>query len=106
MPPIYEADYVVSYWHSVGMATQNGMGSSPISATELMNWSNAQGIELTPFEFNAVIEMSRSYLSSLQQGERPDCPPPYGDPVNEFDRQKVATKISNAFKAFIGAKRK
>jgi len=106
MPPVGDAEYLIGYWHSVGMVTANGMGSSPISSVELQTWAQAQGIDMAPFEFNAVMEMSKSYLASLHQGEKPDCPPPYGNPVNEFDRQKVASKISNAFKAFIGARRK
>ena len=106
MPPVGDAEYIIDYWRAVGMALPNGMGSAPISATELSNWAQAQGLDLAPFEFSAVLEMSRAYLSSMQQGEQPNCPPPYGDPVNDFDRQKVASKISNAFKAFIGAKRK
>ena len=106
MPQVGDAEYIIEYWRSVGVAMSTGMGSAPISATELSNWAHGQGIELAPFEFTAVLEMSRSYLGSMQQGEQPNCPPPYGDPVNEFDRQKVASKISNAFKAFIGAKRK
>lgn len=106
MPPVGDAEYLIDYWRSVGMALPTGMGSAPISATELTNWATAQGIDLAPFEFSAVLEMSRAYLGSMQQGEQPDCQPPYGDPVSEFDRQKVASKISNAFKAFIGAKGK
>ena len=106
MPPVGDAEYILDYWRSVGMALPTGMGSAPITATELSNWAQAQGLDLAPFEFSAVLEMSRAYLGSMQQGETPTCPPPYGDPVNEFDRQKVAGKLGSAFKAFIGAKRK
>jgi len=106
MPPVGDADYIIGYWQALGMATPNGMGSAPLSASEISHWSQLSGIELAPFEYTSIVDMSRHYLSSMQQGAKPDFPPPYGDPVSEFDRTKVATKISNAFKAFIGAKRK
>jgi len=106
LPPVGDAEYLLEYWRAVGMAISNGMGTAPITATELTHWANAQGLELAPWEFAALLEMSRTYLGAMQQGENPNSLPPYGDPVNQFDRQKVANKVSNAFKAFIGASKR
>ena len=40
-----------------------------------------------------------------KESEKPECEPPFGDPVNEFDRTIVSKKVGNAFRAFIQAKR-
>lgn len=105
MPEVGDAEYLIGYWRSVGLAMSGALGSGPITSTELFAWQSGQGVELTPFEFDVILEMSRSYLSLMQAGSKPECPPPYGDPVNEFDRKAVSEKVSGAFKAFIQAKR-
>lgn len=105
MPEVGDAEYLVGYLRSVGLAMTGAMGSGPITSTELAAWQAGQGIDLTPFEFDAILQMSRAYLTSMQAGAKPDCPPPFGDPVNEFDRKTVSEKVSGAFKAFIQSKR-
>jgi hypothetical protein len=50
-------------------------------------------------------EMSRMYLIQAEESKKPECPPPYGDPVNEFDRGMVSKKVSNAFKSLLQANR-
>lgn len=106
MPKIDEADYLVSYWQDIGVVSAGAMGPIPLANTEIAAWVNLAGIELSPWEFTTIKEMSRLYLASLHEGQKLDCPPPFGDPINEFDRQAVAKKVGNAFKAFIQAARK
>lgn len=105
MPEIGEAGYLVAYWQDAGMVHSGGMGPAPMIPSELMAWQQGSGIDLTPWEFTVVLEMSRAYLAAKNDGTKPDCPPPYGDPVNEFDRSAVAKKVTNAFKAFMQAKK-
>lgn len=105
MPEVGEGVYVVAYWQQAGMALSGGMGHTPLTATELSAWQRGVGIDLTPWEFSVILEMSRGYLTARSEGAKPDCLPPYGDPVNEFDRSAVAKKVTNAFKAFIQAKK-
>lgn len=105
MPDVGDAEYLVEYWRSAGMAMSGALGSGPITSSELAAWQIGRGVDLTPFEFESILEMSRDYLSSMQAGSKPECPPPYGDPVSDFDRKTVSEKISGAFKAFIQAKR-
>lgn len=88
------------------MFEATGMGPTPLSAAEIDAWQRGCGIELQAWEFHILREMSRAYLAQLHESEKPDCPPPYGDPVNDFDRDVVSKKVSNAFQAFIQAKRK
>lgn len=87
------------------MTGQGGMGLVQLSAQEIQAWSDCSGIELNPWEFLAIRKMSFSYIKQLNESERPDCPPPFGDPVNQIDRDVVQQKITSAFKSFILSKK-
>lgn len=97
---------MVEYWQILGRCSSGGMGPVPLSATEIRAWQEGMNKDLEPWEFSALIEMSRGYVSSLLDGEKPETPPPFGDPVREFDRDLVSKKVSNAFKAFLQARKK
>jgi len=105
MPDIGAAAYLVGYWQDAGLVGVGGMGPVPISSAELIAWQQGQSIALQPWEFSVLRDISRVYLAQAQASEKPECPPPFGDPVNEFDREVVSKKVTNAFKAFIQAKR-
>jgi len=103
MPDLGSAQYLANYWFELGMVGNGAMGPVAISATELMAWQQGSAIELTPWEFRVLREMSRSYIASMNAAEKPECPPPYGKQVEEFDRGVISNKVSNAFKAFARA---
>jgi hypothetical protein len=103
--PDVQADYLVSYWTALGMVENHGAGPSPLSPVTVQAWANATSVDLQPWEFAILLGMSRVYLDEFRQAEAPDRPPPYGDPINTFDRAAVSKRIGNAFKAFIQAKK-
>ncbi|WP_396190714.1 hypothetical protein [Flavobacterium sp.] len=105
MPEIGAAQYLASYWFELGLIGSGAMGPVAISATELLAWQQGSGNDLTPWEFKTLREMSRAYIASMTAAETPECPPPYGKQTEAFDRSLVSKKISNAFKAFIQAKK-
>ena len=106
MPALYEAAYVANYWQDLGFAASGGMSAVPLTALEISAWANGSGVELNAWEFFAIKEMSRAYVSQMHESESMECPPPYGAAWNEFDRGIVGNKITNAFRALIQAKRK
>lgn len=106
MPEIGEAAYLSGYWHDLGLIGAGGMGGAVLSASEVAAWSEGLAIELSPWEFSAIREMSRAYLAQARESEKEECPPPYGAVNKEFDRDAVSSKISNTFKALIQARRK
>lgn len=106
MPDVEGAEYLVSYWQSLGKCSVGAMGPVPLSPADIAAWQNGTKTALLPFEFTALLEMSRGYVSSLAEGEKPESLPPYGDPVKDFDREALSKKVSNAFKAFLQSKRK
>lgn len=104
-PDIGEAAYLVSYWRDIGIVSAGGMAAQPLTSVEVMAWQQGSGISLTPWEFATIRDMSRGYLEQSKISDKPECPPPYGNPVNEFDRKVVSKKVTNAFQAFMQAKR-
>ena len=105
MPFLGEAEYVVKYWQDMGLVSPGVNGPTPLSSQEIVSWSIGTGNELSSWEFQILREISKAYLVELREAEKPERLPPYGDPVNEFDREMVSKKVTNAFKAFIQAKR-
>lgn len=106
MPDIEGAEYLVTYWQASGKCSSGAMGPIPLSPTDVLAWQTGSQTDLLPWEFSAILEMSRGYVSMILEGEKPETPPPFGDPVREFDRDSVSKKITNAFKAFIAARKK
>jgi hypothetical protein len=106
MPPTDEAEYLIQYWQSMGMVEPGFNGPIPLSAKEISAWCEGTGTELNNWEFQILREISRAYIVELREAEKPERLPPYGDPVNEFDRSLVSKQIGNAFKALILAKGK
>lgn len=106
MPPVHDASYILSYWQELGMVQSSAMGNTPLSASEIVAWQEGSGVLLQAWEFFILREMSKAYLVQFHESEKLDCPPPYGDLANNFDREIVSRKVSNAFQALIQAKRK
>ena len=106
MPDVSGLEYLLGYWQEIGKCLSGAMGPIPLSPTEIQAWQNGTRNELMPWEFTAMLEMSRGYVSMLLEGQSPESSPPFGDPVREFDRDLVSKKVSNAFKAFLQARKK
>ena len=104
-PSVGNADYVITYWHDLGVVESGAMGPIPLSSKEILSWQECTGVELEAWEFRVLRDMSRRYLIQHEESKKPECPPPFGDPVNDFDRGVLSKKVGNAFKAFIQAKR-
>ncbi len=104
-PSVGDAEYVITYWHDLGVIEAGAMGPIPLSSKEILSWQECTGVDLQAWEFRVLREMSRMYLIQAEESKKPECPPPYGDPVNEFDRGVVSKKVSNAFKSLLQAKR-
>lgn len=75
------------------------MGLSPIAFTELQAWQECSGISLQPWETKVLRRLSSDYIAENRRAEKPDCPPPYGNPELEFDRDVVGKKVANALRA-------
>jgi len=105
MPDVGEATYLVSYWHELGLFEEGQMGPVGLSAQEINAWQSGAQIYLSAWEFGTLVQMSRAYLSSMRAGSEAECPPPFGSPVNEFDRSILSKRVSDAFKSLLMARK-
>ena len=104
--PQVDAEYLLLHWHSMGLVSTGAMGAIALSSHEIMAWSCLSAVELEPWEFNCIRQMSQNYVSSLHSGENANEPPPFGSLAQEFDKTIVGNKVVNAFKSFIMVGRK
>ncbi len=105
-PPLDGEEYLLAYWLDLGMCAGTPNGYVALSAGEIDAWARGLGIDLQPWEFAILRHMSRAYLDQLARSEKPDCAPPYGDPVNMFDRAVVSKKISDQFRLMLQARKR
>lgn len=103
-PKLGQGEYLLSHWFELGLTATSGMGLCPLSFQEINAFAQCNGVELLAWESVTLRRMSAEYVMQLSAGEKPECPPPYGDPVNQFDREIVEKKISSAFRALIYAR--
>ena len=104
--PEVDAEYLLSHWQSMGLVSTSAMGAIALSSQEIMAWSAMSAVELEPWEFNCIRQMSQNYVSALYKGENANDPPPFGSLAQEFDKTIVGNKVASAFKSFIMAGRK
>lgn len=101
MPEVGEVAYMVAYWQDIGIVTTGGMAPAKLQSSEILAWAQGNGITLAPWEFATLRDMSGAYLAQLTAGDDPDALPPYGDPVQDFDRDALSKRIQNEFRALM-----
>lgn len=106
MPELDDEAYLISIWQRAGMFEQGFNGPVSLSATELNTWATRCCVLLSPWEFEVILTISRTYCSKWSRSSDENEPPPFGQLAQDFDRSAVAKKISNNFKAFIAASKK
>ena len=70
-----------------------------------MDWQRGTRTQLSWWEFQAILDASKSYCDQWHGSQVSTHPPPYGNPWNDFDRDEVSAKIKSSFKAFMNRKR-
>ena len=103
-PELGQGEYLLSHWFELGLTATSGMGLCPLSFQEINAFAQCNGVELLAWESVTLRRMLAEYVMQLSASEKPECPPPYGDPVNQFDREIVENKISSALRALISAR--
>ncbi len=105
MPPV-NTPYLIEFLLEIGPAIQHGGGAVPIGWLDLEAWQRLTGAELAPWEARLIRRLSHEYLAMIRDAEKPDCPPPWGGAGEpQHDREMVARKVQNAFRALATAQR-
>lgn len=62
-PIPYELEYVWGWWVKLHATRSIGMSESPISYTEILNWSTLLQINVNPFEVRCIIAIDSAYFT-------------------------------------------
>lgn len=92
---------VISAWIDAGKSS----GSDSLSWGDITAWTKASKCNFNPWVLKTIKKMSDEYVYQLAISRQADCPPPFGNPLNNFDRNKLEKKIRGAFGAFLKAKK-
>lgn len=103
MPEIGPAAYIIQLLLDFGISTSGGFGLAPQSWTELYSWSELTARELTPWESETIIQMSRVFVSHHYMYDGKDLPSPY-EPET-LDREKVSHNVGS-FLRMLAARRR
>lgn len=92
--PEQTAPYLLDYLRRIGIYGYGAMGPVPLSALEIRAWCEGSGIELQPWEFEALRTASRAYIACLTGS---DDTLPYGDPDELSDPDVVDDRLEALF---------
>ncbi len=107
--PKCEADYLLDHLMRAGVYLSGAGGPTPLTWSELDSYVRRSGAPLDCWDCETMIELSRSYVSTLSAAKDPHYPPPYVtkdpdelaiheqwviDKDNERDRIAMATENS------------
>lgn len=97
MPPLEWGSYLVDYLFEFGPTMAAGMGSAPLSASEIEAAQRLLGIQLHPWEARLLLRLSREYLEESHRATEQNCSPPWHDPIAEqADQRATANRMEQA----------
>lgn len=81
--------FIINAFHQLGLASSNGIGVTPISWQELSALNEMARLELSSWESEALIAMSRDYVNWNIKGKEKNCLSPWDDTSEEaMERQR------------------
>lgn len=98
LPEIEDCDHVMQWFFQSGMGMSGANGLTALTWQELASFSFISGANLTGWESEALINMSRAYTGSYHRSQEPDSPAPWIDDSPEALEQiraNVATKFKS-----------
>lgn len=98
MPEIDSHEYILELFYQSGMILNGAHGAVPITWTELRNYSEQSGVDLTPWESEIVMRLSRAYCSAYHDGQKPEALPPWM-PEDTDSITKQRENVSNTLAA-------
>lgn len=86
-------DIVVTAFHSLGLSSKNGTGISQLTWGEVDAYSRMSGVDLTSWEAEQIVLMSRYYCLWKHKGCDPACSSPWNSELNNSDNAIVNSKF-------------
>lgn len=104
LPPL-SAPWVVEKLNEIGPVVSGGMAPVPLGWRDIAAWKEGTGFPLEPWEARLIRKLSAEYLSMLNDARKPECPAPWSA-IEAVDRDAVAMKVRNEFRAMIAAQKR
>lgn len=79
MPPLEWAGHLVEYLFEFGPTMAAGMGSGPLTPSEIEAAQRLLGIQFQPWEARLLLRLSREYLAESHRATEQSCAPPWQD---------------------------
>ena len=98
MPDIGTAEYLVQMLQNVGISSNNGMGLAPLSWTELDSWCKLTKTQLSPWESEMMVHLSRQYVMKHYEFDKKDIMSEHNVEITVIDRAKVSDKVGAFFR--------
>jgi len=91
--PEVTAPYLLQHLFDIGPTYPGAMGAVGLPFSEIESWQRQSGIELLPWEIQAIRNASIEYASQLAASHDPECPSP--SKVVEQDPVKLSKHIKS-----------
>lgn len=99
MPELQWGQHLIDYLLEVGPVMAAGMGSAALTFTEIRNWREELGLQLSPWEIRTLRRLSSEYNSESQMATKSDREPPFAS--SDAARLRNA-QIERALDNFLG----
>jgi hypothetical protein len=103
--PDTDLPFILVQFMEVGPVIPTGMGIIPIGWQDLVAWQQCTGVQLPPWQLRLLVSMSQEYVSFSHKAEKPDCPAPWVEPMDEDRRENVARRLSSVFRSLARRKK-
>lgn len=100
MPPLHCGEHLVDLLWKWGPTMGTSMGESPLTHQELSCCQLNTGVELSAWEAETLIRLSREYLGESHRATKRDCKPPYSESTAEYS-QALRTENRQRIRAFL-----
>lgn len=97
-PPRPAFENLINWLFDIGPAMYGGMGSAPLSHSEIRSWMDNTGEVLTTWEVKTLRRLSNVYVVASQEAEKPDCKPPFNE--SEEARKRINDELERKLDLF------
>lgn len=95
--PECSALHLVHYLFEIGPVQSSGMGTAPISFSEIRSWQEITGVALNSWEGRMLRRLSDEYRREMHLAESPNRPSPFIR-AKEVDKEEIANRVRNILK--------
>lgn len=106
MPDVGNAAYIIQLLFDVGISVQSGMGLAPINWTELRSWTQVTRVNLSPWEAETIILLSRHFVMKHSEFDKKNVMSEYQVELTTLDRAKVSDKVGSFFRSLMARRKK